>query len=75
METSKITTKFQTTIPLKVRRLLHLNPGDRVAFEVVGDGRIEIKKAQPFDLQYADAVSLTLSEWDSPEDDEAFKDL
>jgi antitoxin PrlF len=36
MKTSSLTSKGQVTIPAEVRRLLGLQPGDRVAFVVDG---------------------------------------
>ena len=42
MDTSTITTKGQTTIPVNIRRKLHLNPGDRVRFFVNKKGIIEL---------------------------------
>jgi len=40
---SKVTSKFQTTIPRAVRRLLDLNSGDRVVF-VIQRGNVVLKK-------------------------------
>lgn len=39
MTTSKISSKGQVTIPLQVRRDLHLSPGVRVSFVKCPDGR------------------------------------
>ncbi len=36
MSTASITSKGQVTIPVKIRRLLSLNPGDRLLFETEG---------------------------------------
>ncbi len=71
---SKLTSKGQATIPAEVRRSLTLKAGDRVAFEIVGN-KVILKKALPVDYDYHHALSQTLSEWDSPEDDEAYRDL
>lgn len=72
--TSRLTEKFQATIPLPVRRHLHLGKGDVVVFEIERD-RVVLRRATPVDLAYAGAVSDTLVEWDSPADDEAYRDL
>jgi antitoxin PrlF len=38
MTQSTVTDKFQTTIPLKIRRALKLSPRQKVAYEVRPDG-------------------------------------
>ena len=47
---AKITSKGQITLPLEVRRLLGVRPGDRVVFETGGAGmRVRPVRAQsPF---------------------------
>ncbi len=74
LQTSKLTTKFQTTVPTQVRKVLHLQAGDMVGFEIVGND-VRLKRATPLDLAFAQALEGTLTEWSSPADDEAFKDL
>ena len=44
MHSSKITTKGQVTIPQKLRKLLGVRPGDKIAFEAGDDGQVTIKK-------------------------------
>jgi antitoxin PrlF len=39
-----VTSKGQVTIPKAVRDLLGLKPGNAVAFELVGDGRVILVK-------------------------------
>ncbi|KKT23257.1 MAG: Transcriptional regulator, AbrB family [candidate division TM6 bacterium GW2011_GWF2_43_87] len=73
---AKLTAKHQATIPIEVCKSLHLHTGDQVAFEIFEEeGFVILRKAVPFDREYARAVSQTLSEWSSKEDDDAFKDL
>ena len=74
LQTSKLTTKFQTTVPTQVRKVLHLQAGDMVGFEIKGND-VTLKRATPMDLAFAQALEGTLTEWGSPADDEAFKDL
>ena len=72
---AKISSKGQVTIPANVRKKLHLETGDTLAWETEADGRIWVRRLEPLDLDYLAAVSGTLSEWNSPEDDEAYRDL
>ena len=71
---SRLSSKGQVTIPVEVRDKLHLEPGDAVTYEIEGD-RAVLRRAEPFDIAYHAAVSDTLGEWASPEDEEAFRDL
>jgi AbrB family looped-hinge helix DNA binding protein len=71
---SKLTSKGQTTIPREVRDKLALKPGDLIAFEIQGDA-VQMRKVEPLDIGYLRAVQTTLSEWESPEDAEAYDDL
>jgi len=72
---AKISSKGQVTIPADVRKKLHLETGDTLAWETEADGRIWVRRIEPLDLDYLAAVSGTLSEWNSREDDEAYRDL
>ena len=74
MLASTITQKGQATIPQKIRSRLGLHSGDKVVFEIKGDD-VVLRKIEPFDLEHHKALENTLSEWDSEEDDIAFKDL
>ncbi len=71
---SKVTSKFQTTIPHAIRSAMGISQGDVVVFEIDED-RVFIKKLPPLDLDYLNAIEGTLSEWASPEDEEAYRDL
>lgn len=71
---SRLSSKGQVTIPSEVRERLHLEPGDTVIYEVE-DERAVLRRAEPFDVAYHAALSETLDEWTSPEDEEAFRDL
>ena len=74
MLVSRISSKGQVTIPKKVRQSLHAKPGDFIEYEVQGD-MVVLRRAGPFDRSFHEALSETLSEWTSPEDEEAFRDL
>jgi AbrB family looped-hinge helix DNA binding protein len=73
--TTKLTSKSQTTVPEKIRKILGLRPGDSVAFEVNEDRRVCLRKATPIDFEFAKALEGTLSEWLSDNDEEAYSDL
>ena len=71
---SKVTSKYQATIPLAVRRKLGLNPGDAVVFEIEND-TVKVRRATLLDREYAKALEGTLTEWLSKEDEEAYRGL
>lgn len=72
--TSKLTSKYQATIPEPVRKVLHLNAGDAIAFDIENN-QIRIRKARPLDLAFTQALEGTLTEWESTADEEAYRDL
>ncbi|MGL5942285.1 MAG: AbrB/MazE/SpoVT family DNA-binding domain-containing protein [Waterburya sp.] len=72
--TSKVTQKYQATIPQVVREKLEIEKGDRVIFEIE-DEKVVLKKVSPVDWEYLESVSATLSEWSSVADEEAYRDL
>ena len=71
---SKLTAKYQTTVPAPVRRVLDLRKGDAVIFEVEGD-KVLLRKAFPMDLEYLHSLEETLCEWTSEHDEEAYRGL
>jgi len=72
---SRLTSKAQATIPARVRKRLNLKPGDTIVFEGLDDGPVSVRKVEPLDLEYLAALETTLTEWNSKNDDEAFRDL
>ncbi|MEK6577146.1 MAG: AbrB/MazE/SpoVT family DNA-binding domain-containing protein [Nitrospirota bacterium] len=74
MLTSKISIKGQVTIPKEVREAAGLQPGDMIVYDV-HDGIIALKRSEPFDAAFHAALSNTLNEWATPEDEKAFRDL
>ena len=72
---SKLTRKYQATIPEKIRGILGLHSGDSVAFEIAPNEKVFIRRATPVDLEFARALEGTLSEWLSKHDEEAYRDL
>ena len=71
---SKLTKKYQATVPEIVRSKLKLKAGDVIAFEVESE-TVKIRKARPIDIEFASALVPTLSEWESENDEEAYRDL
>ena len=75
MSNSKLTSKFQATIPQDIRSILKLKAGDQIIFEVTKDKQVTLKKATPTDIAYLRSLESTLSEWNSKYDDEDYNDL
>ncbi|MBW1671925.1 MAG: AbrB/MazE/SpoVT family DNA-binding domain-containing protein [Deltaproteobacteria bacterium] len=71
---SKLTKKYQATVPKPVRKKLNLNAGDVIVFEIEDDA-IKLRKARPIDIEFCSALVPTLSEWESQNDEEAYNDL
>ena len=74
MDTAKLTSKGQVTIPKKVRRALGLRQGDLVRFDVQ-DRRAVLSKLTLADDAYLKGVEGTLGEWLSESDEKAYRDL
>jgi len=73
---AKITTKGQTTIPADIRSALQVGPGDKLAWEVVEAGVVQVRRVQPLDVEYLEGLERTLAdEWHSAADEEAYRDL
>jgi bifunctional DNA-binding transcriptional regulator/antitoxin component of YhaV-PrlF toxin-antitoxin module len=72
---SKITAKGQTTVPQEVRKALKSKPGDLLAWEIGPGDRVAVRRIQPADLEYLQAVQGTLNEWHTAEDEKAYGKL
>lgn len=71
---SRLTSKGQATIPVTVRRALRLKPGDRVAFEISGR-KVTLQRVDPLDRAFLKLSEQAFDEWNSAEDEEAFREL
>ena len=71
---SKLTKKYQATVPKPVRKKLNLKAGDVIAFEIEDD-IIRLRRARPIDIEFSNALVSTLSEWESQNDEEAYSGL
>ena len=74
MELARVTARGQTTIPKRIREAANLRVGDVLAFEIEGN-RMVVRKVTPGQDQYLQSLSAVMSEWRSPEDEEAWRDL
>lgn len=57
-----------------MREALGAKTGDLIVYEVEGDV-VRLKRIEPFDAAFHHALSSTLDEWATDEDEEAFRDL
>ena len=74
MKLAKITARGQTTIPKSIREAANLREGDVIAFEIEGN-HLLVHKVTTGQNDYLQGLSEVLSEWVSPEDEEAWRDL
>jgi AbrB family looped-hinge helix DNA binding protein len=72
---AKVTAKGQTTIPRGIRDALHVAAGDFLAWDVERDGVVRVRRVEPVDVEYLKALETSLTEWSSPEDEEAYGGL
>jgi len=72
MHTSRLSSKGQVTIPKEIREAIGLEPGNMIAYQ---NGSVILSRVEAFDVAFHEALSKTLEEWESPEDEEAFRDL
>jgi AbrB family looped-hinge helix DNA binding protein len=75
MELARVTAKGQATIPKRIRDAAHIREGDMLAFDLDSNNRIIIKRIEPPVDAELSALQQTLSEWNSPQDEEAWRDL
>lgn len=71
---SRLTSKYQATVPAAVRENLGLKAGDALHFAITPEG-VLLTKATDQDLEFARGLTGTLSEWSSAADEDAYRDL
>ena len=71
---SRLTSKGQTTIPVEIRKALRLKSGDGVLFEM-GHGKVTLRRVDPLDRTFLKLSETAFEEWNSAEDEAAFRDL
>jgi AbrB family looped-hinge helix DNA binding protein len=74
MLTAKISSKGRSTIPAAIRKKLALGPGDTIGFRIEGE-QITLQKIQKLDAGFLKLAAESFTEWNSPEAEEAFRDL
>ena len=75
MELARVTAKGQATIPKRIREAANIREGDMLAFDLDSNNRITIKRIDPTVDVELSALQKALSEWNSPQDEEAWRDL
>lgn len=72
---SRLTSKYQATIPKEIRKHLNLKKGDQIFYELLPDDTVIVCKTSPLDLHYLEALNVTMNEWETEEDEQAYKNL
>ena len=71
----QLSSKGQITIPSAIRQSLHLKAGDTLVWDITENDTITVRRVEPVDIDYISALSGTLSEWNSKEDETAYHNL
>lgn len=72
--TSRVSTKGQTVLPIPIRESLGVDAGSILSWELKGD-HVVMRKVSDLDVEYHRSLNASLTEWNSPEDNEAYADL
>ena len=75
MEFARVTSKCQATIPKRIREAAHIKEGDMLAFDLDSNNRIIVRRIEPTIDSELLELQETLSECNSTEDSEAWRDL
>ena len=72
VQISKVTIKYQASIPKEVREKLNIKAGDFIEFDIEGD-RVVLKKANSnIDKNMLKLMQANMQEWNSKEDERQF---
>ena len=74
MQVSKILARGQVTVPRKIRQAAGLRPGDVLAFEVIGPGKVELRALSRLTLEEALAKYHIVGPIDDAADREEWQD-
>ena len=74
MGKSKLTSKYQATVPKEIRDFLCLESGDGISWEIENE-TVVIKKITKVDLEWHKSLESTLSEWSSENDHDAYDSI
>ncbi len=72
---ASLTSKYQATVPKKVRDVLHLEKGSQIVYQILDDKTVVIRKQYPLDINYLEGINTTLTEWELKEDEQAYGEL
>ncbi len=72
---AQLTSKYQATVPKSVREALKLKARDQIVYEILDDNTVIIRKGYPLDIEYLNALTSTLSEWSSDEDEKSYRNF
>jgi AbrB family looped-hinge helix DNA binding protein len=75
MPVSRLTYKYQATIPKVVREALALAAGDRVEFLLDSAGGVRLRRAPEADPELQALEATLAPEWDSAADEDAYAEL
>ncbi|MEK7285844.1 MAG: AbrB/MazE/SpoVT family DNA-binding domain-containing protein [Nitrospirota bacterium] len=74
MQTSRLSQKGQVTLPQKIREIIGVKAGDLIVYEP-GEREVTLRRIEPFDAAFHVALSSTVDEWSTKEDERAFQNL
>jgi bifunctional DNA-binding transcriptional regulator/antitoxin component of YhaV-PrlF toxin-antitoxin module len=69
-----MSSKRRVTIPDLIRERLGAQPADMISYEMEAN-EMQIKRVEPLDDAFHSALSMTLEEWTTKEDEKAFRNL
>jgi bifunctional DNA-binding transcriptional regulator/antitoxin component of YhaV-PrlF toxin-antitoxin module len=75
LEVSVRANAVRVTIPKQIRSVLGIEPGDFVEYAIRADNVVTLKRVERFDVEFHQALESTLDEWQTAEEEEAFRDL